>query len=329
MKSVVKRVAEYAIAATAPVTWHVRKPSLLVLMYHRVLPADHPDRATEQSGMFVSPETLRMHVDYLKRAFTLVHLDDWLADARAARALPRLACALTFDDGWRDNYEHAFPVLRESGVPATIFLVSDLVGTRYSFWPNALARTLASDEQHFSALPSWLVRLLPPRAQGALTMAQIDTVIDACKRERSDEEMTAALKDVAPAHAAASDRDLMSWDEVRHMQASGLVRFGSHTRRHTRLSTLSSPQQLSDEIVASREIIADQLSTLPRTFCYPNGDTSRHAVELVRQSYMGAVTTQRGWHDPAGDAWTIRRIGVHEDITRRRASFIARLSGWL
>lgn len=329
MKAAIKRVAEYAVAATAPATWHVRKPSLLVLMYHRVLPANHPDRATEQPGMFVSPETLRMHVDYLKHAFTLVHLDDWIADARASRALPRLACAVTFDDGWRDNYEHAFPVLREWQVPATIFLVSDLVGTRYSFWPNGLARALSSGEQGLATLPDWLVRLVPPRTQGALTMAQIDSVIDACKRERSDEEMMAALQDVAPSRAGAADRDLMSWDEVRHMQSSGLVRFGSHTRRHTRLSTLSDAQQLRDEIVASREIIADQLGTLPRTFCYPNGDTSKEAVGLVRQNYLGAVTTQRGWHDPAGDAWTIRRVGVHEDITRRRASFIARLSGWL
>ncbi|MES1263376.1 MAG: polysaccharide deacetylase family protein, partial [Peristeroidobacter soli] len=216
-------------------------------MYHRVLPANHPDRATEQPGMYVTPETLAMHLGVLREHFTFVHLDEWLDAKAAGRELPRHACAITFDDGWRDNYDHAFPMLRQAQVPATIYLVSDLVGTSYSFWPNTLARLLAGGEEAVMVRARALLGELPA-TQGGLDMAQIDAIIGRCK-SRSDAEMhslVAEIASVAPT-AAPGVRDLMSWEEIDEMQRSGLVRFGSHTRRHTRLSKLPAGAQMDDE----------------------------------------------------------------------------------
>jgi hypothetical protein len=53
------------------------------------------------------------------------------------------------------------------------------------------------------------------------------------------------------------------------------------------------------------------------------------AENLVRQHYLGAVTTSKGWHGAQRDPFRIRRIGVHEDISSRPDSFLARISGWL
>jgi hypothetical protein len=138
VKRQLKRIAEAVAAPLAPLTWRMRRdPRLLVLMYHRVLPPTHADRAIEQPGMYVSPATLDLHCALLKRYFDFVHLDDWLRAARAREELPRMACALTFDDGWRDNFEYALPVLEQQCVPATIFLVSSYTGTAREFWPIA------------------------------------------------------------------------------------------------------------------------------------------------------------------------------------------------
>jgi peptidoglycan/xylan/chitin deacetylase (PgdA/CDA1 family) len=136
--------------------WRTGTRRLLVLMYHRVLPAEHPDRNSEQPGMYVSPATLAMHLEIVKQYFTLIHLDEWLERVSAGRAVPSLACAITFDDGWRDNYEYAFPVLRHAGAPATIYLVTDMVGEGYSFWPNTLARYLGAGAADLGAYPTWL-----------------------------------------------------------------------------------------------------------------------------------------------------------------------------
>lgn len=99
----------------------------LVLMYHRVLPADAvPDDI--KPGMYVTTDTFAKHLDYLASHHEVVSLDDiyeWLA---GRRQFSRIPCAITFDDGWEDNYTHAFPLLRGHRMTATIFVITDQLG---------------------------------------------------------------------------------------------------------------------------------------------------------------------------------------------------------
>jgi peptidoglycan/xylan/chitin deacetylase (PgdA/CDA1 family) len=285
--------------------------------------------------MYVSPPTLAMHLDIVRRHFTLIHLDEWLQRVRDRQSLPSLACAVTFDDGWRDNYEYAFPVLRRAGAPATIYLVSDLVGASYSFWPNSLARYLGARPVDGSAVPSWLADVLRKLhiadAPGvrSLSADEIDGVILECKSTSTDARMRDRVAELATARetSRAESGDLMNWDHAREMAADGLVRFGSHTRRHTRLQPDLPESEVRDEIQGSIEVIASHLAQAPRTFCYPNGDLSPIAVNLVREAYLGAVTTRRGWNGLDADGALLRRIGVHEDVSASPAAFIARLGG--
>jgi peptidoglycan/xylan/chitin deacetylase (PgdA/CDA1 family) len=323
MKQFLKNSLQHATALVAPLRWRMRSaPKLLILMYHRVLPSSHPAREIEQAGMYVSPETFAMHLEVLRRYFTLVHLDDWLRDLDQGRAVPKNACAITFDDGWRDNYEFAYPILRQAQAPATIYLVSDLVGTHYSFWPNTLSAILSEGaREHWEQLPNWLRDLLPPIRK--MSKDEIDAVIVRCKRF-SDAQMKSA---VSHASGSSGERDLMSWEEARDMQASTLIRFGSHTRRHTRLSLVTDPAQLRDEIAHSRTTIRERLGRDAVTFCYPNGDTSAEAIRAVRANYLGAVTTHRGWNTSKSERFTLKRVGVHEDVSSTSTSFISRLAG--
>jgi len=336
LKRIAKRAVVHTIARTAPLTWRWRRPgSLVVLMYHRVLPQDSPVRATEQPGMYVSPETLDLHLGEIKRYFELVHLDDWLRSAQQGLPLPRLACAITFDDGWRDNYEFALPVLRKHAAPATIFLVSSYIGTAYRFWPNRLMSLV----QHAFAEPGSVVFphpldcivqpvLAEARGRGALDAEDTDRVVQHAKG--FDEEEIRALVETAEQSRGDTSqaREIVNREEVVAMAATGLIRFGSHTATHLRLGGRICAQALEREIVGSRKSLQDLTGQSIDLFCYPNGETSPAAIDLVRQHYRGAVTTCKGWHDPSGDPHLIRRIGVHEDVSNGRDPFLARLSGW-
>jgi peptidoglycan/xylan/chitin deacetylase (PgdA/CDA1 family) len=330
MKRLLKKAAQSVVATVAPRFWGRGDSSLLVLMYHRVLPVGHPDRSSEQPGMYVSPETLAMHLEVVKKHFTLVHLDDWRQRVEQGASVPSRACAITFDDGWRDNYQYAWPVLRAASVPATIFIVSSLVGTRYSFWPNRLARWLAAprDPKVAHALAEALGSQDPRLTNSAaLSPEDIDAIILDCKRH-SDADMSAWLDRFVPEDApAGADRDLMDWDEIRQMTRDGQIRIGSHTRRHVRLTDQLASGVADDEIVGSIAEIEAQLGSRPVSFCYPNGDHSPAATALVSSHYRCAVTTRRGWNDRHSDRSLLSRVGVHDEVSATRTAFLARLAG--
>jgi peptidoglycan/xylan/chitin deacetylase (PgdA/CDA1 family) len=321
-KRVVRGMFDAGIALAAPAFWRRRRDSLVVLMYHRVLPAGHAELRTEQPGMVVSPASLELHIRVLKRHFSLIHLDEWLERVAGDRPLPERACAITFDDGWRDNFDHAFPVLEREQAPSTIYLVADAVGTSYAFWPNRLARWLRQDAPTADA-PGWLSATYPAIARR--TIVDIDEAIEACKKRYSDHELTELTAEL---QVAERPRDLMSWEEIAHMQSSGIVRFGSHTRRHLRLDRVESPEALNSEIAGSKRALEERLGAAPRTFCYPNGNTSAAAVSLVRDNYLGAVTTRPGWNTRSSDRATLDRIGVHEGVSNSADAFVARLADW-
>jgi hypothetical protein len=134
------------------------------------------------------------------------------------------------------------------------------------------------------------------------------------------------LATVSASRGAEAGRDLMSWDEIRQMAAGGNIRFGSHTRRHTRLDARTAMGVLEDEIRASRRLIERQLQHTVSSFCYPNGDHCPAAVDLVRQTYATAVTTRRGWNSTSSDAHLLSRIGMHEAVSSTAPAFLARLS---
>lgn len=331
IKRALKRSLQTAVAAVAPHLWGRGDGSLLVLMYHRVLPRGNAQRAAEQPGMYVAPETLAMHLELVKRHFTPIHLDEWWQRIERGEPLPRRACAVTFDDGWRDNHDFAWPVLRAAGVPATIFIVSSLVGTRYSFWPNRLGRLLAvpraamASQALLEALPE--LRADARVASGSMLGPEaIDAAVMVCKRARSDADMNRLLESfVPPAGGAASD--LMDWDQIRSMSADGQIRIGSHTRHHVRLQQSLPDAIAEDEIVGSIGEIEARLGERPASFCYPNGDHSPTSAALVSRHFRCAVTTRRGWNDRRANRHLLARVGVHDEIAATPSAFVSRLAG--
>ena len=335
--STLKRYARRAIGVAAAATWPLRRDALTVLTYHRVLPEVHPERQLEQPGMVVSPETLAMHLETLKGSFEVVDLADWIARRENRVPLPPRACSITFDDGWRDNYQYALPVLERAGVPATIFLVADFIGSSYEFWPNRLARLIAGrDGQGTEPLPE-AVRDLLRRVDapswiesptGRSVAERIDAAINACKAlpDQAVQDVLATAETRREAGEASRPRQLLDESEIARMGRSGQIRFGSHGRRHLRLLPGLAPEIIDQEVRGSRERLRELTGQPIDLFCYPNGDHCPAAVAAVREAYAGAVTTQSGWNGPATDRCLLTRASIHDDIATDRWSLYARIS---
>jgi len=307
------------------------KSQLWALMYHRILPTSDPRFALEEPGMVVTPETFRQQLQWLKQLFTILPLSEWIARRDSGQPLPKRACAITFDDGWLDNYEFALPILQQEHVPATLFAVSHMVGTKLEFWPNRVAKLINATPnwQHAPEL-SWLSQYSGVSADAPVDRERLGRIIAQLKNLPDSElyqqlDLAELALNISPSAAPA----LANWDQLREMQNSGLVEIGSHTCHHYRLTDQLPADIMEREIVESRQRLEQQLDKSVSLFCYPNGDASPHAVRLVQQHYKGAVTTQRGINSASTPAQQLLRLGVHESISNTRVKFQGRLSGWI
>lgn len=335
LKSIAKRAAACTTARVAPLAWKwCRSGSLLILMYHRVLPKHSPARSNEQPGMYVSPETLDLHLYELRKHFELVQLEEWLRRARQGGVLPKLACAITFDDGWRDNHEFALPVLLKHGAPATVFLVSSFIGTSYRFWPNRLIALLKKSfvQPGVVDYPQPLRRVVDPvllkaTSGGAFAIEDADRAVEAAKA--FEEQEIRELIDAAESSCGgiAETGELLNRDELADMASTRLIRYGSHTASHFRLAGRISSNDLEREIVGSRRELQDLTGQAIDLFCYPNGETSPAAIDLISRNYVGAVTTSKGWHKAGANPYLMHRIGMHEDVSDSREAFFFRIGG--
>ena len=208
----------------------------------------------------------------------------------------RPAYLLTFDDGYRDNFEIALPVLVKHAVPSIFFIATGAIGTDRLLWYDAVRRRYES---------------IRPRGRWA-----------AARLKRKCKEELEQLKRIAghdgqpmmPIPPGPSPRLMMNWDEVRGAEASGVL-IGAHTGTHPILSRLSSDSQRR-EIQTSLETIKRETGRCPEFFSYPEGDAASFDDETVRilkeTGVSFAVTTEQGLNDvPEAAPYLLKRTGLN------------------
>ena len=293
-------------------------------MYHRIIPVKEVEPGL-QAGMYVEPETFKMHIDYLKDHFSIVPLSAISTHIKDINEMKNKLpiCILTFDDGWYDFYRFAYPILVVNRVPATVFLPTEYIGTGNRFWTDQVAnffvqkRTLKEPKNHEGISNSSVVKNLAD-LEGT-PESNIEKAISILKKYREDEilKILEKLKTIWGIDSVSTERAFLNWDEVRKMAESGLITFGSHTANH-RILVYLNEKEIVDELIDSKNKLLSEGVVDPSfiPFCYPNGNYDESVVWMVKEAgYHVAVTTERGWNDLNSSFFKLKRVAIHQDIS--------------
>ena len=293
------------------VDW-LRATGAPVFMFHRVLPEGE---ASYDPELVTSTKLFGAFLDWVCDRYRLVSLDELVRYCQQPRKGESAICAITFDDGWRDNFLHALPLLRQRQLTATIFLPVRFIGTERRFWQERLRvclEDLDSRNEADSTLKTamnrfpWCPQLLV-REKKFERLRRILLNRPSCEAEK----FVDFLATVTGPLPALTDRAFLDWAEVRAMQDAGMT-FGSHTLHHT-LLTRAEPAIVEWEIQESRRELTERLGAPPVGFAYPWGATGNYIRERVKESgYECAVTTKEGMVRGGSDPWLLPRIPISD-----------------
>lgn len=319
--------------------WRIGCP--VILNYHRVLDPAAAENEAVPPGMYVRPQTFEKQLRYLARHYRVVTMEELLAGNERAEPARRPFCAITFDDGWSDNYEKALPLLRKYELPATLFVSTSFIGTGQTPWFYRLGHYL----RILAAMPDAACATLRMKDRLKLPVPLVDWLsISSAERQRDIDAVIEGLKKLAGAElellveglqqwlvseGQSPDVDgtaMLNWPQVREMAVSSFD-IGSHGVTHMILTRI--PRAAAGgELRESKRCIEGQIQRPVRGFSYPNGDYSDAIEELVRAAgYHYACTTEPGCVGPRDNHFQLKRIPVHDDITFSTALFACHITG--
>ena len=279
--------------------------SLQIVMYHGVSDLPTPFLPT------TSVHTFRSHMRYLARHCHVLDLCEAVEQLKGG-SLPERAVAVTLDDGYRDNYQYAFPILKDLGIPATIFLATGAIGNGNVLWHDQVCWminvTKAKHVKSFAGMEEYDLRAASGRRLACERLLwQLRAMDDRVRKEEM--KRLSDLLGVSP--ESLHSEHMLNWDEIKEMYQYG-IRFGAHTVTHPILSRLP-VTAVAEEVRESKRTIEEQIQDSVLSFAYPSGRTEDVTEEIrkmvAQEGFRCAVSTTAGVNSIGANRFDLKRVG--------------------
>lgn len=275
-----------------------------ILFFHRV-----PARRDELQPHEPTPDEFATALAMLARFGTALSLSE-AVDRLATGRLPKASFSVTFDDGYRDNYENALPSLERYQIPATVFVATAFLDGGRMWNDNVIEaiRVLPAGRLDLSDLGLGIIELSPePSGRRPL----IGKLLEQLKYLPLPERL-AKTQALAKLAGLPAESDLMMTSEqLRDWHRRGME-VGGHTDTHPILARLDDAQA-RQEILRGRERLTELLGEAPTLFAYPNGKlkqdyTAPHAAMVREAGFKAAFSTHRDVAGPSSDPYQLPRF---------------------
>jgi len=283
----------------------------------------------------ISRCSFNWQVNYLKKHYQVMSIEEVIQMIKEKKSLPDNVAIITFDDGFRNNYTVAYPILKKNNVPATIFLTTNYIDTENILWPDELYLSFRHTtekklELKDHGMGEYDLHTMSLRARAYEVIIKHLKSISAKEKDAILAIIEEKLGILDIKEEYKSNFTMLSWEEIREMHDSGLIDFGGHTANHEILSRLDGGT-MKDEIADSCNSIKEKLNTTSVSFAYPNGkreDFSDLAKEVLKKENIScAVTTITGLNEPNQDLYELKRVGVCHNVTK--SGFKLLVSGYI
>ena len=290
----------------------------LVIGYHRIVEDFDAESKSEMPSMLTSIEMFKQHLDCLGRSFRFVSLDDIGERLLNGQPFEEPVAAITFDDGYRDVYELALPILERKGIPGAMFVVTDLVGRPTWQIHDKLYHLVAKAFRCWDDPRSKMFGLLSELGLPAHDLTRRSAIgnpmlaVSALLPELPQDDIRRLMNglELSVGNGFHNVPLAVTWEMLHDMRRRGFV-IGSHTHSHVSLP-VESPARVAEELQTPKAELESRLGQRIDHFAYPGGHFNQATVEAVaRAGYRFAYTACRH-DDPQHPLLTMQRLILWE-----------------
>jgi peptidoglycan/xylan/chitin deacetylase (PgdA/CDA1 family) len=253
----------------------------VIYMLHRCSPLNR-DNLVWNEHMKVSPGFLKNFIEAKQSEYRFISLNELSEISRNKRKLKKPFIILTFDDGYKDNYEYALPLLDRMRVPFTVYVTTSFPGRTAFLWWYVLEEILKkndaillSDGQKFSCTT---------KEEKEAAFLLIRKIILSLNQNDLTSEFFALLKNYEYDYTALNNELCLDWDMIKEMSNSKYCTIGGHTVNHRTLNKLTQ-DQLASEIINGKRLLEEKTGKPVKHFSYPFGtfdEIGEREVEFVK-----------------------------------------------
>lgn len=282
IKKVVTRLIYYS--GLSYLLRSIGRNDVVIISYHRVVNDDIND--------YIKRKEFRRQMQYLRKHYNVISLEDYILHGEKVKN----AVIITFDDGYQDFYDNAYPILKAFNLPSTIFVATKNVNTKDMFWWDRLEEIIVSRNLNEFKI-----------GNETFTVMELFNHL----RKKNEEYRELYIRGLIKKYNIKFSKKplYLSWKELKEISNNGVC-IGGHTHSHIHLSKLSYREQ-KEEIGKSRDILSKQLKTKIPTFCYPYGDFDEDTIKVLKElNFICGCTSYFGLNSQSSDKYKLKRIGI-------------------
>lgn len=270
----------------------------IILMYHKV-----------------DKDKFDTQMRYLKKNYNVISLYELISTLKSNHTFAKNTAVITFDDGYLDNYRNAYPILKKYGLPATIFVVSGLIGTKKFAWWDKISHSVLESNKHklvFVFDRKFIHLDLNTKQKKLEDISFLHKFFSKYTSKKRDKAVAKLcnLLDIQGYGNKSANLLFMNWEQLKEMSRNN-IEMGSHTVSHPFLSNIPS-REMFLELNDSKNMIEKKLKMKVNSFCYPSGDMNIDSRVMVKEvGYASACSIRTGIVSRKSDIFALERVGIN------------------
>jgi len=300
------------------------RKKIIILAYHGFTDKDFRKRVDNYGGKHINIERFKEQIKFLKNNYNVISMEQLVSKIRSGSELPDNTAIITIDDGYESNYGLAFPILKEFGVPATIFITTSFIEDKEILWVDRVEYSINTTKLMAFELTINNNKLFfdcNNAADKATSIAKVKEMIKNNPQEMRQKIIDALENETGQKLSFGREcpeiYKPLEWHQISEMLDSSLISIGNHTHTHTILTRFET-EKIKNELHLSKMIIGNNISRDSRLFCYPNGeygDFDNQTRKLVKEfGFSCALTNVSGVNDKYTDLYELKRICINSKM---------------